>query len=189
MKLENSHGNYNNHTFCKTVSGDKTTLLKYQLNKTGGCSSLSLNHRSSLILERSSPRFFIKLHGNKFLPGKREIFNLATYLNRSIFWKSQGKIGVKGERAHASWIQHEACFIMGVRLKADLLHARGGSRARYGTIKGKSFRRVRRAGRISRAPDEPRCTLESEYPGITGGWRRRVPSFCLDFICRFIYEA
>jgi len=67
-------------------------------------------------------------------------------------------------------------FYNGVRLKADLLHARGGSRARYGTIKGKSFRRVRRAGRISRAPDEPQCTLESEYPGITAGWRRRILS-------------
>lgn len=92
--------------------------------------------------------------------------------------KDQGKEG-EATRPHASPDTARSLFYNGVRLKADLLHARGGSRARYGTIKGKSFRRVRRAGRISRAPDEPRCTLESEYPGITAGWRRRILSFHL----------
>jgi len=87
-------------------------------------------------------------------------------------------------KPHASWIQHEARFIMAYTLKPICcmlveVVARDTARLRAKVSAGFATR-----DRISRAPDVARCTLESEYPGITAGWRKRSI-----FICRFTYEA
>jgi len=68
-------------------------------------------------------------------------------LNRS--WKpekDQDRDEAEDDEAARKLDTARSPFHNGVHLKADLLHARGGSRARYGTIKGKSFCRVRHAG-------------------------------------------
>jgi len=90
----------------------------------------------------------------------------------------------KTTKPHASWIQHEARFIMVYTLKPICcmlveVVARDTARLRAKVSAGFATR-----DRISRAPDVARCTLESEYPGITTDWRKRSI-----FICRFTYEA
>jgi len=108
-------------------------------------------------------------------------------LNRS--WKLEedqdgGEAEAATTKPHASWIQHEARFIMAYTLKPICcmlveVVARDTARLRAKVSAGFATR-----DRISRAPDVARYTLESEYPGITAGWRK--PSI---FICRFTYEA
>lgn len=72
--------------------------------------------------------------------------------------------------SHASRIQHGAYFIMAYVLKSICcmlvkVVARDTARLRVKVSVGFAGKR---AGRISRDPDESRCTLEGEYSGIVG---------------------
>lgn len=160
--------------------------------ETRECFTLSLN--LPLVLERSSPpRFLLRsaVTGNNFFPTGVKSF-IFPHTQTALYFETRGEKDrgerERGDEAARKLDTARSPFYNGARPKADLLHARGGSRARYGTIKGKSFSGRER---ISRAPDEPQCTLESEYPELLAAEEKRILSSHLppDFICRFIYEA
>jgi len=73
------------------------------------------------------------------------------------------------------------------------LHARGGSRTRYGTIKGKSFPSgfaAREGSRVHRMSPGALSKVNT-WELLPAEEEARILSFYLpfDFICRFIYEV
>lgn len=133
-------------------------------------------------LVRSSParfllRFAITFRWQSF-SGKRNFQFFHIFLNHSIlkvtdkdqFREKERGMGARRLRgSHASRIQHGAYFIMAYTLKSICcmlvkVVARDTARLRV-----KVSVRFAAAGKISRDPDESRCTLESEYSGIVGG--------------------
>lgn len=137
-----------------------------------------------------------------------------TYFNRSLYFRNRERereivrkdvLRRRETRSHASRIQHGACFIMAYALK-PICCTLGGSRARYGTIKGKSFSvgyaarekkrerewdlsRVRRMSGRAPVPDALSKARTRELLAAEEGTflpPSLLPSH--DFICRFIYE-
>lgn len=143
---------------------------------------LNLSYSTLFILGwSSSARFLLRSvisDGNLFLM-KSVKFSIFPHTIKSVYiLKVTDKDQVEAmvevrrlRRSHANRIQHGACFIMAYALKPICcmlveVVARDMARLRVKVSVGFA---AAFAGRISRASNESRCTLESEYPRITGG--------------------